>query len=891
MWQKIANGILRNRLVILILLGLITAFMGYKATQVELQYEFGKLLPANDSTNLEYENFRSTYGQDGLVIVVSTEIEDFYTVDKFAKWHEMGMKIKDLQIELKGTHPAEFVNPIDSVFSEALLYNIVKDKENQKFDLKPIFNEVPSSQLQLDSIRDLVHNLPFYEDMIYKDSSNIHLMMIFVNEEVFNSKSRGNLVGDVQAICESYGDDFGQLRYSGLPYVRSVTMSKVKGELGLFVFLAILVVSIVLFIFYRSFKVVLTSLIVVLIGVVWSIGSISLFGFQISILMGLMPPLIIVIGIPNCVYLITKYQQEYLVHQNKARALVKVIRKVGNATFLTNATTSMGFATFLLTESAMMRQFGLVAAVNILALFVISILIVPIVYSFLSGPKEKHTKHLDKRWLDKAMAGLLNVSTNHRKRVYIVSLIVLVAGLFGMSLMRTSGNIVDDLPKGDAVVQDLKYFEKEFNGVMPFEVLVRSNDTIYLNGKLPNYRNLKAVDSIQTLLALEDKLSKSISLVNAIKYVSQSYSGGNKEDYALKSPESLMNMMGSDYFKNTFDFRDKEKSGQFLSGFLDSSHHETRITVQIKDIGIDSMEAVLSRVKTKIESVIDAESVLLDSVLALGNKDEGLALMYKKYPWLLSAMEDSLFRQGKVEDEFAFLMDENLITSFHSDPEYIAMLSRTVSDEKLTYTVTGSGVIYTKGTTYLVSNLFTSLLAAVIFIGLLMAFLFRSWRMVIVSLIPNILPLVFTSGLMGYLGVPIKPSTILVFSIAFGISVDDTIHFLAKYRQELKSQSWNIKGSVLNAIKETGVSMIYTSIILFFGFSIFIASNFGGTQALGMLVSVTLFVAMLSNLILLPTLLLSLERYVTTKAFRDPLLEIVDEDEDIALEKLEIEKN
>ncbi len=892
MWQKIANGILRNRLVILILLGLITAFMGYQATFVELQYEFGKLLPENDSTNLEYENFRDSYGQDGLVIVVSTEIEDFYTVDKFAKWYELGNKIKALEIEVKGSNPVEFVKPIDSVFSEALLYNIVKDKENQKFDLKPLFSELPNSQKELDSIRDVVHSLPFYEDMIYKDSSNIHLMMIFVNEEVFNSKSRGNLVGDVMEICEAYHADFGQLRYSGLPYVRSVTMNKVKGELGLFVFLAILVVSIVLFIFYRSFKVVLTSLIVVVIGVVWSIGTISLFGFQISILMGLMPPLMIVIGIPNCVYLITKYQQEYLVHQNKARALVRVIRKVGNATFLTNATTSMGFATFLLTESSMMQEFGLVAALNILALFVISILVVPIVYSYLAGPKEKHTKHLDKKWLDKSVDSLLNLSTNHRKWVYIVSIVVLVAGLFGMSLMKTSGNIVDDLPKHDAVVQDLKYFEKEFNGVMPFEVLVRSNDTIYLNGKLPNYRNLKMIDSIQSLLSSEDKLSKSISLVNAIKYVSQAYGDGDRKDYALKSPEALMNMMGSEYFKNTFDLQDKEKSGQFLSGFLDSSHHETRITVQIKDIGIDSMEAVLSRVKEKIESVISAESRMLDSILnSNGDRDEALAVFYSEYPWILSAMEDSLFSQGKVEDEYAFLMDDNLIKTFHSDPSYIDLLHNTLETEKLSYTVTGSGVIYTKGTTYLVSNLFTSLIAAVIFIGLLMAFLFRSWRMVVVSLIPNILPLVFTSGLMGYLGVPIKPSTILVFSIAFGISVDDTIHFLAKYRQELKSQSWNIKGSVLNAIKETGVSMIYTSIILFFGFSIFIASNFGGTQALGILVSVTLFVAMLSNLILLPTLLLTLERFVTTKAFRDPFLEVVDEDEDIEYEKLEIEKN
>lgn len=887
MWQQIANGILRYRLFILIGLALITVFMGLEARKVELQYEFGELLPKEDSTNLEYIHFRNTYGQDGLVIVVAAEVDDFYTLDKFSKWYEFGNKVKDFSIKDVTKDDGSLLYPIDSVFSEAHLYNIVKNKEDKKFELAPVVKELPKSEKELDSISKVIKSLPFYKNMIYKDSSNIHLMMIFVNEEIFNSKSRANMVGELHNLCESYTTDFGVMRYSGLPFVRSVTMNKVKAELGLFVGLAVLVTALVLFFFYRSVKVVLTSLLVVMIGVIWSLGTISLFGYKISILMGLMPPLMIVIGIPNCVYLITKYQQEIIGHGNKAKALLRVIRKVGNATFLTNATTAMGFATFLLTKSDMMREFGAVAAINIIALFFISILVVPIVYSYLKAPKEKHTKHLEKKWLDKVIEGLLNISQNYRSVVYLTSLAVIGLGVFGITLMKTSGNIVDDLPKGDSVVQDLKYFENHFNGVMPFEVLVRSKDTLYKNGSLPNCKNLEKIDSIQSLLKQEDKLSKSISLVDAIKYVSQAYSDGGEEDYKLRSCDGLINMMGSNYFKNTFNIEDKDKSSKFLSGFMDSTHTETRITVQIKDVGIDTMDALLKRVKVKIESVLHAEAIALEKVLSSDSLAVELDRFFVDNPWALSAMEDTLVAQGKA-DEFDFLMDEELIKSFYENSEFQSTLQSVVESEQLDYTVTGSGVIYTKGTTYLVGNLFTSLIAAVVVIGILMSLLFRSWRMVLISLIPNILPLVFTSGLMGYLGVPIKPSTILVFSIAFGISVDDTIHFLAKYRQELKLQSWNIKGSVLNAIKETGVSMVYTSIILFFGFSIFIASNFGGTQALGMLVSVTLFVAMLSNLILLPTLLLTLEKWATTKTFRDPLLAVVDEEEDIELEKLEI---
>jgi predicted RND superfamily exporter protein len=206
--------------------------------------------------------------------------------------------------------------------------------------------------------------------------------------------------------------------------------------------------------------------------------------------------------------------------------------------------------------------------------------------------------------------------------------------------------------------------------------------------------------------------------------------------------------------------------------------------------------------------------------------------------------------------------------------------------EKYNVVLTGTSIVFLEGTSYLVKNLFTSLMLAVLLISIFMAWMFNSFRMVVVSLIPNLIPLIITASIMGYFGISIKPSTILVFSIAFGISVDDTIHFLAKYRQELRLRNFNIKDSVVAAIKETGVSMFYTSIVLFFGFFIFIASQFGGTIALGLLVSITLLIALLSNLIVLPALLLSLEKSLIVEALNDPLLDVFDEEEDIELKEL-----
>lgn len=884
MWQKIAKIILRQRLLILILLGGVTASMAFFATKVELQYEFGKLLPEDDEANITYKHFRKTFGQDGLIIVIANTSPDFYTVEQYNKWYELGRQLKNVKVDDKNS-PGDSIRAVDSVFSEASLYNIFKNKELRKFELKPLISKRPSTQVEVDSIKQVVRGLPFYEDIIYKKDNDLHLMMVFVNEDVFNSKNRGNLVQRIEKIATGYEDIYGELHFSGLPYVRSVTMHKVQSELFLFVFLALGITGLLLFFFFKSYRVVLVSMLVVAVGVIWSLGSIGLIGFKITILMGLIPPLIIVIGIPNCVYLINKYQQEYKNHGNKAKALTRVIRKVGTATFMTNATTALGFGTFVFTKSEMMQHFGIIAFIDIIAMFFLAILIVPILYSYMSEPKDKHTKHLDKKWLYVVVDRLVIWATRYRKLVYIITLVILVVGGIGISLMRTSGNIVDDLPKNDRVVKDLKFFESELNGVMPFELLFTANDTIY-----KSYQNIKKIDSIQQLLRNEPKLSRSISMVDGIKYITQAYSNGNPESYVLKSESSLARLLQSKYFTNTFDLKDKDKSSDFLGKFLDSTHHTTRVTFQVADIGTDSMAAVVDRVSKQIESIAHAEKILVDSIKNIGDvpfKDSLIAQLYNDFPHIRFYVEQQMI-SGDESLEFDLLEDPDLIYSFNSNEKFYPTLDSAVAKSMIDFDITGAGVVYTKGTSYLVKNLFTSLVLAILIIASIMAFLFKSWRMVIVSLIPNLIPLIVTAAIMGIVGIPIKPSTILVFSIAFGISVDDTIHFLAKYRQELAGNNWDIRSSVIKAIRETGVSMIYTSIILFFGFSIFIASNFGGTQALGVLVSVTLFMAMLANLVLLPALLLTLEKMLTTKAFKDPLIETIDEEEDIELDALEI---
>ncbi len=793
MWILVARTILKNRIFFLSLLLVITSFMAYKAGDVQMSYQYAPLLPEDDPAYLEYEAFEQQFGNEGNLMVIGVTDQDFFKLNHFKYWTNFSKKVSDI----KG---------VTSVLSASEAYNLIKNKDEKQFEIEQVFNTNINSQYELDSLKSTFYNLPFYESTLYNKKTNTYLMAITLTPEILQSPERVELINNIKKAGDEYSSrSNNELHYSGLPYIRVTTAEMIKKELNMFIFLALGVTAVIMFLFFRSFKVVMFSMLVVGIAVIWALGTQALFGYKITILTGMIPPLIIVIGIPNSVFLLNKYHQEYKKHGNKIKALQRVICKIGNATFLTNLTTASGFATFIFTSSKILVEFGIIAAINIIGVFILSLLLIPIIFSFLSEPKERHLNHLENKAVNKIVDKLVHISLNHRTKVYIIGGVMLVLGFIGISLIKTTGFMLDDIPHEDPLYIDLKYFEENFDGLMPLEIMI---DTQKPNGVLKS-SNLKKMDKFHEELSSHPEISKAISLSEVVKFARQGFYNGNKKYFGIPSNQERNFLLS--YVANS-----KGDQQQIISTFIDSTKAKTRLSFRLKDIGTTRMTELYDHV-----------------VKSLG--------------------------------------------------EYFP-------DEKYYTSVTGASVLFFKGTKYLIHNLFVSLFLAIILIASFMAWMFSSKRMVLVSLIPNLIPLIMTAALMGYFSIPIKPSTILVFSIAFGISVDDTIHYLAKYRQELSETNWSIKAAVVLALKETGVSMIYTSIILFFGFGIFGFSEFGGTVALGVLVAVTLLIALFSNLILLPSILLTLEKLITNKSFKEPLLHIYNEDEDIELEELKIEK-
>lgn len=792
MWTYLVRLILRYRLANLIVIGALTVFMAYQATNVELSYEMAKMLPESDSTSIRYEQFRAQFGEDGSVFFVGLQDENLFELDKFNDWFDLTYSIKE-------------IDGVQEVVSLGKLYQLTRNDSLKKFDFKPIIEQRVKTQQELDSIKTLIYSLPFYDGLLYNKATNVSMMMITLDKDKLNTKGRVQLIYDIRESIEKFGEKYNvKLHYSGLPYIRTVTSKKVEDELQLFIYASLLIASIILFIFFRSFKAVFFTIIIVIINVVWVMGTISFLGYKITMLTGILPPLLIVIVVENCIFLLNKYHNEYKNHGNKIKSLSRVVQRIGNANLLTNATTAAGFAAFIVTGNKILVEFGIVASINIIVAFLLTLFLIPIFFSYLSPPAKKHMKHLDKGIVSKILERIVMVVQHRRVYVYTITFLMVGAAIFGVSKLKTTGNIVDDIAHKDPLYVDMMFFEKHFNGVMPLEITV---DTKKKKGIL-RLSTIRKIEALQDLLAEYPEFSRPISLVEVVKFSKQAFYNGNKDRYELPNNQEKNFILS---YIPGLDSDDKS----ILSSFVDKDLRITRISVQMANIGTKDIQRIIDDLRPKIDSLFDPK--------------------------------------------------------------------------KFDVNITGTSVVFLKGTNYLVKNLATSLLLALAIICGLMALLFTSGKMIGISLIPNLLPQLMTAGMMGYFAISIKPSTILIFSIALGISVDNAIHFLSRYRLQLKLNNWNIKISVIAALRETGYSMIYSSVVLFFGFAIFTRSSFGGTEAMGYLIAFTLVIALLSNLFLLPSLILSLDRRITTKAFKEPLIILFDEEEDIEIDELEIE--
>ena len=763
MWAVITNFIIRNRIAFLIGMLAVTCFMGYEAKEVKLSYDFSQVIPLSDTDYVFYGKFKKQFGEDGDLLIIGFQSKEVFRKDLFNSWYTL---VNDLK-KVKG---------VQTVASVTNIPILTKDTALKRFDLKPLVKGPLSNQAEADSIHKIIVSTPFYKNLFYNDSTHATLMAIKLDKKTLLSKDRVELINNVKKLGDQFSSRYKiDLAYTGLPYIRTTFAKKIQQELNFFLILSVIVTSIILLLFFRSIYNVIFPLIIIAVIIIWTIGFIVLLDYKLTLLTVLIPPLIVIIAVPNFVYFLNRYHSEFRKYGNKYRAIIMMVKNIARVVFLNNTTTAIGFGVLYFVNSPVLKEFGMVAFIMICAIYTVTLILMPIIFSFLPEPSSRQIHYLNNRHMANFITWVDNIAQTRAKALYAITIIVTIASVYGVLKLKAVGYILDDIPEKDKLYTDLKFFEQNFKGVMPFEITLNTGKP---KGVL-DLGMMKKIDRFQDSIASLPEFGTTVSIVNLAKYANQAFNGGKVSRYRIPSKFELLLM--NNYLKSI----NMSKGVGMGLNIIDSAQQTARISVKMADVG----------------------SVRLAQDTAKLNRDV-----------------------------------------------------KAIFGDSIKYRYTGFSLIFLKGNGYLITNLASSLISAILLIIIVIAVLFPSFRLVVITLIPNCLALLITGALMGYFNIPLKPSSVLVFSIAFGIAVDASFHFLVNYRQDLLNHNWDIRKAVTISLKETGYSIIYTSLVLFFGFGIFCFSTFGSTISLGALTSITLLCAMFTNIILIPALLISFDK-------------------------------
>jgi len=767
MWQRLAKFVLQFRLPLLIMLLGVTAFMAYFASKVQLSYEFARAIPVDNPKYKEYLSFKQRFGDDGNLLVIAVQTKKIFVLDTFKAFSRLHNNLKK-------------VTYVENVVSVVSAVNLIKNIETEKLTSVLIFPADINTQQHLDSSKRVFLSLPFYKTLLYNSDTSAYLLGLRINKDMLNSPARTVIVNDIIKLTDSFTKSTNiQTHISGLPLIRTLVAARIAKEMRWFLTGSLLLSALILSLLFRSVSTTLISLSVVLIGVIWSLGILYLFGYKITLLNALTPPLVVVIGIPNCIYFLNKYHTGYRINKNKKQALIDMVSKMGIVTLFCNLTAAIGFAVFAFTKSAVLKEFGAVAGISIMMIFFISFILLPSVLSYLPGPSQIQTNYLNNKWLTLLLLKLENWALHYKKFVYATTVVILIFSVIGIFKLKSEAFIVEDLPKTDKIYTDLKFFEKNFRGVMPLEIVVDTKKKYGLAGAraLPVFQK---IDSLSQYITSQPEMARPLSIAEGLKFAKQAFYEGDTANYSL--PNAFDGAFVGEYLKPKKDTNQKDDFSKLLTSFMDSARQSTRISINMADVGTKRLPEILNGISKQVSQLFDSS--------------------------------------------------------------------------KYNVQLTGTSITFLEGSRFIINGLKQSVFWAFLLIALCMLYLFKSFRILFCSLIPNVIPLIVTAGIMGWAGIRLKPSTVLVFSVALGIAIDVTIRFLVNYKQELAGNNYNVIKTVTQTIKHTGLSILYTSIVLIAGFIIFCFSGFGGTQALGWLTSITLLVATITNLILLPVLLL-----------------------------------
>ncbi|MBA25047.1 MAG: hypothetical protein CMG48_02335 [Candidatus Marinimicrobia bacterium] len=746
--RKIFNKIISLQILypfrFLIVISLITIFSIIQLFFLKFDFTIENLFPENDQEVEQYYSFRDEFGREDNIISLTYNCDDPFLLKNYLE-------------NKKITQNLSKINGISNILSIS----------NLGIELNISETNLPDENLtqkQLDEIRNYIFKYSIFTNNLISEDGTITSIILEVDESFNDHPGRLKIMKDIGNIIDNSNWDWYE---TGIPVLRTKYVQYMIGDFIKFFPPVTIILLLVLYMMFKSMKIVLLPILTVFISVIWILGLMSLFDFSINIITYIVPTLVMIVGVADSVHILIKYNQDIKISNNTKISIKKTIQGIGNAILLTSLTTSIGFLSLLSTNIVMIKEFGFLVAIGVLIAFLVSIFLIPPLLILMDNTYPLKTKSSKKGIRYYILKQIVEVNKNHHFIILIISSIFIALFIYFASKVESNSALLDDLSSGNELFDDMKFTEENMGAVFPFEVIITAKDekNNFIENGIANSRIIVFVDKIQKKINSIPEIRKTISVVDYLEIIHDNFNEESEEKSYLNDGLIFQYfVLNEDIFQNLINFE----------------YSKTRISARIKDINS-------TRAKEIVKEINEWKS-------------------------------------------------ENI-------PDDIQI------------SLTGTTLMALKVNDYLVNNLIISFLIAFGVIFISMGFLFKSLKLAIFSMIPNLIPILFMAAIMGIFDIKLRPTTAMTFAIAFGIAVDDTIHYMVRFRQELSMNNGDFIKANSETIFSTGNAIISTSLILGCGFLVMVSSNFLPSRDFGFLSAITMFGAIIGDLFFLPTML------------------------------------
>ena len=708
---------------------------------LKIDFSIEHLFSEKDPMVERYSSFRDTFGREDNIITIIYKPSDHLEKKLYVELEDLVYQITDLT----GVQDVASIFTLSDVDLRAYIGNIHDS-------LKPWNKDRLAQTLKYIQLDPSIGS-----KVISRDLKN-GALIISLTDNANNHRDRTNLLNKIKELTKTTSPDWV---FSGVSVLRTEYVSYMVRDNFLFLPpIAVILICILGFIF-RNWVQVFLPLLTILITVIWLLGFMGAIGLDINIITYIVPTLLFIIGISDAIHIQARFRENLSKdNTNPKEVMLVTMVQMSKVILLTSLTTAIGFLALLTTSIRIIQEFGLEIAIGVMIAWLVSILVVPSGILLLKGFQYQN-QNIFSTPLEK-----LSLSIIKRPWAFII-IPILISGVAIIKVkdISTDASLMDDLRPKNKLYQDLKFTEKYFGGVLPFEVLLHLDQNMAgAPEKIASVDIIPILDQIETNLKSYLTESRFFSLSDLLESVKRI----RNEDPSLP------------YKQEMIDLVIENQSGEQIK-LINSEGNTLRISGLIENKTSSEMEEIY----TKLDSLSE------------------------------------------------------------SFPPYLSI------------EYTGTTVVALKTNNYLVQSLFNSLGIALLFISLIMAFMFRAKYILLASLLTNLIPIFTVLGILAWLNISIRPPTAMTFSVALGIAVDDSLHFLLRYRKEL-SKGLNRPDAIKNTIINTGSALMITTTVLVSGFSILVLSAFLPTYQFGLLSSGMIGAALICDLTLLPALCLIL---------------------------------